>query len=96
MAVFSVNISDEDVERVITAMCGNYGYETQVKNPNFDPSIPSSSQLNPETIPNPETQSQFANRKTIDFLMENTIVYELMLEKQSLPQPTPPNITDPN
>ena len=37
MAVFSVNISDEDVGRVITAVCGNYGYQSQIENPNFDP-----------------------------------------------------------
>ena len=27
MAVFSVNIDDADVGRVISAMCANYGYE---------------------------------------------------------------------
>ena len=75
MAVFSVNISDSDVTRVITAVCSNYGYQELVENVNFDPSLPPHSQTNPETVPNPETQSQFANRKTRDFLMENTVAY---------------------
>ena len=96
MAVFSVNIADEDVNRVIGAMCANYGYQAQIPNPNFDPSLPVDPETNPENIANPETQSQFANKKTRDFLMENTVAYELRVEKQNVPQPTPPNITDPN
>ena len=96
MAVFSVNIDDGDVGRVITAMCGNYGYQSQIENPNFNPSLEPDPQTNPETIANPESQSQFANRKTRDFLMENTVAYELRLERENIPKPTPPNITDPN
>ena len=53
-------------------------------------------ETNPERIPNPETQSQFANRMTRDYLMSNTVAYELKLERESVPKPTPPNITDPN
>ena len=96
MAVFSVNIDDSDVARVITAVCGNYGYQAQIENPNFNPSVDIDPQTNPETIANPESQSQFANRKTRDFLMENTVAYELRLERENIPKPTPPNITDPN
>ena len=96
MAVFSVNIDDADVNRVISAMCANYGYQAQIENPSFDPSLPIDADTNPETIPNPETQSQFANRKTRDFLMENTVAYELRVERENVPKPTPPNITDPN
>ena len=47
-------------------------------------------------VPNPESESQFANRKTRDFLMENTVAYELRIERENVPKPTPPNITDPN
>ena len=96
MAVFSVNISEEDVGRVISAVCGNYGYQARVENPDFDPSTAPDAQTNPETILNPESESQFANRKTRDFLMENTVAYELRIERENVPQPTPPNITDPN
>ena len=56
MAVFSVNISDEDVGRVISAVCGNYGYQAQVENPDFDPSTAPDAQTNPETILNPESE----------------------------------------
>ena len=96
MAVFSVDIADADVGRVITAICRNYGYEAEIKNPNFDPSLPIDPQTNPEKIANPETESQFANKKTRDFLMENTVAYELRTERENVPQPTPPDITDPN
>jgi hypothetical protein len=77
-------------------MCGNYGYQDQIENPNFDPSLTIAPETNPETIPNPETQSQFANKITRDFLMGNTISYELRVEKENVPTPTPPDITDPN
>ena len=96
MAVFSVNISDQDVGRVITAMCGNYGYQPQIENPSFNPSLAVNLQTNPELISNPETESQFANRKTRYFLMQNTVAYELKIQKENIAQPTPPNITDPN
>ena len=96
MAVFSVNISDEDVGRVINAMCGNYGYEPEIPNPNYNPSLPVDAETNPELITNSENQSQFANRKARDFLMDNTVAYELRLEKENITRPTPPNITDPN
>tara|TARA_B100000963_G_scaffold349751_1_gene359161 strand:+ start:646 stop:936 length:291 start_codon:yes stop_codon:yes gene_type:complete len=96
MAVFSVNIDDADVGRVINAMCANYGYEAEISNPDWNPSLPVDPETNPERIPNPETQSQFANRMTRDYLMSNTVAYELKVEKENVPQPTPPNITDPN
>ena len=40
MAVFSVNIADEDVGRVISAMCANYGYKAEINNPDWNPSLP--------------------------------------------------------
>ena len=96
MAVFSVNIDDADVARVITAVCGNYGYQPEINNPDWNPSLPVDPETNPERIPNPETQSQFANRMTRDYLMSNTVAYELKVERENVPTPTPPNITDPN
>ena len=96
MAVFSVNIDDADVGRVISAMCANYGYETEINNPDWNPSLPVDPETNPEKITNPETQSQFANRMTRDYLMSNTVAYELRVERENVPKPTPPNITDPN
>ena len=95
MAQFCINIADSDVNRVVTAVCKNYGYKSIIDNPNYNPSIPEDSNTNPTTIPNPETGFQFANRKTRDFLMDHTVAYELELEKQNVPQPTPPDITDP-
>jgi len=94
MAVFSVIIADEDVSRVITALCANYGYQINIPNPNFNPSLPIDPTTNPETITNPETPNKFANRMTRNFIMENTVAYELNIEKENVPQPTPPDIQD--
>tara|TARA_Y100000385_G_C12924999_1_gene564258 strand:+ start:843 stop:947 length:105 start_codon:yes stop_codon:yes gene_type:complete len=33
---------------------------------------------------------------TRDYLMSNTVAYELKVERENVPTPTPPNITDPN
>ena len=95
MAQFCITIADADVNRVITAMCHNYGYQSQIQNPDFDPALPVDPNTNPESIPNPEGSFQFANRMTRDYLMNNTIAYELKKEKAAVPQPTPPDITDP-
>ena len=93
MAQFTITIADEDVSRVITALCKNYGYQSDIPNPDFDPSL--TVNTIPATIPNPESSAQFANRMTRGFLMEHTVAYELQLEKQNVPQPTRPVITDP-
>jgi|TARA_R100000479_G_scaffold38979_1_gene17432 hypothetical protein len=92
---FCVDIADSDVDRVITAMCANYNYQTEIPNPDFNPDLPIDPNTNPEKIANPETPYQFVNRMGRDFLINNTVAYELKLEKQNVPQPTPPDITDP-
>ena len=95
MAQFSVEIQDEDVSRVITAVCANYGYNSTVDNPDYDPEIAPDPVTNPETIANPETSFQFANRMVRTFLMEHTIAYETKLAQQHLTNPVPPGINDP-
>lgn len=95
MAAFTIDIADADVPRVITAMCANYGYQAEIPNPDFDLDQPIDANLNPETIPNPETTNQFANRMTRDFLMQNTVAYEIKVEKENIVPPTPPVIVDP-
>ena len=92
---FCVDIADDDVERVITAMCANYKYQSQVPNPNFDPELPEDPDTNPRNIPNPESRYQFVNRMGRDFLINNTVTYELKKEKEAVPKPPAPNITDP-
>ena len=39
MASFSIEIADDQVDRVITAMCANYHYRAQISNPDFDPAL---------------------------------------------------------
>ena len=95
MAQFSVEIQDEDVNRVITAVCANYGYNSTVENPDFNPENDPDPATNPETIANPEPQFQFANRMVRTFLMEHTIAYETKLAQQQLTNPVPPGINDP-
>ena len=95
MAQFCVDIADSDVDRVITAMCANYKYQSQVPNPNFDPELPEDPDTNPQYITNPETPYQFVNRMGREFLENNTGAYELKKEKAAVPKPPAPDITDP-
>ena len=95
MAQFCVTIADADVDRVITAMCINYGYRPNIQNPNFSPDQPVDSESNPEHVSNPETASEFANRMTRDFLMNNTVAYEVKLQKENITRPMAPDISNP-
>ena len=95
MAQFCIEISDSDVDRVIIAMCANYGYQATIDNPDFDSTLPEDPSTNPKELANPETPFQFANRKTRAFLTENTVAYEIKQAKASLPVPSGPDISDP-
>lgn len=84
MAIFSVEIADEDVNRVIEALCANYGRKDEVLDDNN------------LTIPNPENKPEFANRMVRIFLKEHVKKYELDIAKQLLlDQIKEPTINDP-
>ncbi|MAH45110.1 hypothetical protein CMI37_04725 [Candidatus Pacearchaeota archaeon] len=97
MSSFCVDIPDEDVGRLVDALCANYKYQDEIPNPTFD-SEAESGPDSLETIDNPETKNDFANRMTREFLMSNTYSYELKLAREAAISevPTPPNITDPS
>lgn len=64
MAIFSVDIADQDVDRVINSICVNYNYQSTIINQDG-------------TSPNPETKAQFANRMVRKFLSDNVKRYEV-------------------
>jgi hypothetical protein len=74
MAIFSVEIADTDVERVISAICANYNYQDQVLNDDH------------ELVPNTEDKYVFANRMVRKFLSNHVRKYELDLAKKALEQ----------
>ena len=74
MALLCIDIADEDVERVITALCDTYGRPAMVDNPDYDPSEEDGPD-NPREIPNPETPNEFANRMVRAFISEVTGAY---------------------
>ena len=89
MATFSVEIPDEQVERILTAVCANYNYNAQISDPDSDD--PNA------TIDNPQTTYQFANEQVRKYLIENTVAYEAKLAKQQAMNSlaAAPVITDP-
>jgi len=94
MALFSVEIDDTDVSRVLDAMAVNFSRPETVSNPSFDPSLPES-ESNPITIDNPETKAVFANRMVREILVEHVYAYEQQLAIQAVESPSDVTITDP-
>lgn len=84
MAIFSVEIADSDVGRVIESLCINYGRPEMIMDQNGN------------NIPNPESKPVFANRMVRDFLIDHVRRYEIDLLKKQIEQSiTPPTINDP-
>lgn len=101
MASFSIEIPDDQVDRVIIAMCANYHYRSQISNPDYDPALEMEEDYdpatNPEVIDNPETQGAFANRMVREYLQNNTAAYEVQVAKEQARQnlAAAPVITNP-
>jgi hypothetical protein len=84
MAVFSVEIADSDVERVINAVCANYQRPDTILDNNGN------------TIENPESKAVFANKMVRQFLSDHVQKYEIDLLKQQIENSiTLPTINDP-
>lgn len=84
MAIFSIEIANKDVERVIDSLCANYARpQTIIDN-------------NGNTVNNPESKPVFANRMVREFLSDHVKKYELDLLKQQIENSiNPPTINDP-
>ena len=72
MAIFELEIADEDVQRVLNAICQNYGWKEQVPNPSY-----TGDNEEPETVENPETKGNFTHRMVRGFLSEHVRAYEI-------------------
>jgi hypothetical protein len=84
MAIFSIEIADTDVERVINAVSTNYNYEENIIDNNGD------------TISNPENKYVFVNRMVRQFLSDHVRKYEIdLLKKQLEDSINNPSINDP-
>ena len=78
MAIFQLEIADDDVSRVFDAICSNYGYQANIANPDYvidtsDPENPvepvdGDGNPIPATIANPETQGDFTHKIVRKFL----------------------------
>ena len=75
MAQYCINIPDEHLDRVISAVANQYRYQLTVDNPDFDLEQPEG-ETNPKTIPNPQTMGGFVNKVVRNFLIENVKAWE--------------------
>jgi len=80
MAIFSIEIADADIARVLNAVSANYNRPETVQNPNW------TDLDTPETLENPETKAMFANRMVRQFLAEHVIAYEKRIAKEQAEQ----------
>lgn len=85
MAIFSIEIADGDVERVIDSLCANYKRQETIKD----------NQGN--LVTNPESKPIFANRMVREFISDHVKRYEIDLAKKQLEDLLngPPTINDP-
>jgi hypothetical protein len=96
MAIFQLEISDTDVQRVFDAICGNYGWQSDVVNPLYEaaqtydedgdaimPVVDEGGVEIPSTMSNPETQGDFTHRKVREFLAEHVTAYEVNAAKMA-------------
>ena len=99
MAQFSIEIADQDLNRVLNAVASNYKRPEKVSNPSFDADQPEDPETNPSQIDNPETVPQFVNRIVREFLSENVKVFEVReakrLAAEQASQNAGPDISDP-
>ena len=91
MAIFQLEIADIDVQRVFDAVCGNYGWQSELVNPLYGPAqtfdeedgtpilpvVDENGVEIPEMIANPESQGDFTHSKVRAFLSDHVIAYEL-------------------
>ena len=87
MAIFQLEIADDDVSRVFDAICSNYGYKATIPNPEYlvdtsDPENPvepvdGDGNPIPATIANPETQGDFTHKIVRKFLGDHVRAYEI-------------------
>lgn len=62
MADITIQISDENLAKVIEAFAASYGYQTEIPHPD-----------KPEVkIPNPETTAAFTRRKVFEYIQDVT------------------------
>lgn len=84
MAIFSVEIADKDVERVIDSLCANYSRSDTIIDQNGN------------IITNPESKAVFANRMVREFLSDHVKKYEIDLLKAQIENSINlPTINDP-
>jgi len=92
MAVFSVEIADADVDRVLGAVAANYQRPSQIPNPeydstatipnpDFDPGQPAGPE-NEENIPDPSQEEFIDNPETVPQFV-NRIVRQFLAEHVS-------------
>ena len=105
MAIFQLEIADEDVERVLQAVAFNNGWRAQIYNPayieTFDeetgapilPVVDEEGNPIPQEIDNPETQGDFTHRMVRSFLSEHVAAYEINLAKRQAAEAVDSDVT---
>jgi hypothetical protein len=109
MAIFQLEIADEDVDRVLQAVSLNNGWRAQITNPEHvvtfdeetgDPILPvvdGEGNPIPEMIDNPESVGDCTHRMVRSFLIEHVAAYEINEAKRLAAEAvnTDVNISDP-
>jgi len=77
MAIFSLEIDDTDVGRVLDAIAASYGWQSHVRNPDdIGSGLDSGGNPVPSNIDNPETKGDFTHRMVREFLANHVTSWE--------------------
>ena len=104
MAIFQLEIADEDVQRVLQAVAHNNGWHAQIPNPDYIVEIdaetgahipPVDGDGNPvlERIDNPETMGQFTHRMVRVYLSQHVAAYEVNEAKRLAVESIDPDVS---
>ena len=74
MAIFQLEIADDDVSRVFDAICSNYGYQETVANPEY---VVADDAVEDAADPVDETQGDFTHKIVRKFLGDHVRAYEI-------------------
>ena len=108
MAIFELEIGNEDVQRVLDAVSGNYHRPESVENPDYVaaleanpeelPPLDENGDPIPSTIENPETKGNFTHRMVREFLGGHVQAWEIKQAKIAAAEAldTTVELSDPN
>lgn len=79
MAQLVLNFPNAIAPRLLNSFCAATGWQANIFNPAYRPDLPTDPVTNPESLPNPVSQINWAKARIIDFIKEKSLITELSI-----------------